>query len=111
MKANAVGNVSLVDETVDLHVGVKPFQTVDTIVTNIPIAGWLLGGRERGVIVASFHVTGPLKEPVVTPLPLKSLGRNIFGIFQRILELPAALTAPFENQPPQPVRPPENSDR
>jgi hypothetical protein len=111
MKVNAVGDVRLVEETVDLQVGVKPFQTVDIIITKIPIAGWLLGGRERGLIVATFHVTGPLQDPVVTPMPLRDVGRNVFGIFRRILELPEALTAPFENMPPQPVRPPESTDR
>jgi autotransporter translocation and assembly factor TamB len=111
MKVNAVGAVSLADETVDLQVAVKPFQTVDTVLTKIPLAGWLLGGRERSLIVASFHVKGPLQEPEATALPLKDVQRNVFGVFRRILELPEALTGPFESLPSQPARPPEGGHR
>ncbi|MFB3820045.1 MAG: AsmA-like C-terminal domain-containing protein, partial [Candidatus Methylomirabilales bacterium] len=111
MKVNAVGEVNLPDETVDLQVAVKPFQTVDTIITRIPIAGWLLGGKEQSLIVASFHVTGPLKDPEVKPQPVQDVARNVFGIFRRVLELPESLVGPYEHLPPQPVRPQEGQDR
>lgn len=111
MKVNAVGEVNLPAQTVDLQVAVKPFQTVDSIITKIPIAGWLLGGKEKSLILATFHVTGPLTEPEVTAMPVKDVARNVFGIFRRILELPEAFVGAYENLPPQPIRPPEGQDR
>ncbi len=111
MKVNAVGSVNLVDDTVDLTVAVKPFQNVDHIITNIPIAGWLLGGKERSLLVAYFQVTGPLADPQVTAIPVWSVGRNVFGIFKNLLEIPEVLTGPYEDLPPQQLKPDEGKGR
>jgi hypothetical protein len=107
MKVTAVGTVNLAEDTVDLTVAVRPFQNVDRILTTIPLAGWLLGGKEKSIFVAYYHVTGSMREPQVTAVPLKSVGRNVFGIFRNLLEIPEALTGPYEELPPQPVKPEE----
>jgi len=107
MKLTAVGSVNLVAETVDMAVAVRPFQNVDLLVTSIPIAGWLLGGKEESLVVAYFTVTGPLADPEVTAAPWRSVGRNVFGIFTNILGIPEALTNRFQNLPPQEVKPNE----
>lgn len=101
MKVNAVGEVNLVEDSVDATVAVKPFQNVDRILSKIPLAGWLLTGKEESLVVAYYRVTGPLSDPQVTPIPLKSVGRNLFGIFRNLLQIPEALTGPFEELPPQ----------
>ncbi len=38
-----------------------------------------------------MKVEGPLKTPQVSMVPLETLSRGVFGIFQRVLELPARL--------------------
>jgi hypothetical protein len=111
MKMNTVGTLNLVDETVDLTLAAKPFQNVDLLVTHIPVAGWLLGGKEQSLVVAYFRVTGPVQDPQVTPIPLRSVGRNLFGIFRNLLEIPETLTGAFDDLPPQPVRPEEGEKR
>jgi uncharacterized protein involved in outer membrane biogenesis len=111
MKVNAVGKVNLAEETVDFTVAVKPLQTVDRIVTSIPLAGWILGGKEQSLLVAYFQVNGPLGDPQVKPIPLQSVNRNLFGIFRHLLEIPEALTGPYEDLPRQPVKPEEGKDR
>jgi uncharacterized protein YhdP len=110
-KANAVGLVNFADNSVDVTVAVKPFQTVDLVVTKIPVAGWLLGGKEQSLLVAYFRVGGTLSDPQVTPIPMRSVGRNLFGIFRNLLEIPEALTGPYENLPPQQVKPEEGQMR
>lgn len=111
MKMNAVGTADLAGETVDLTVAAKPFQNVDRIVTNIPVAGWLLGGKEHSLVVAYFRVTGAVSDPQVTPIPLRSVGRNLFGIFRNLLEIPETLTDAFEDNPPQAIKPEEGKKR
>ena len=111
MKVTAVGAVNFAEDTLDLTVAVKPFQNVDRILTTIPLAGWLLGGKEKSVLVAYYHVTGSLREPQVTAVPLKSVGRNVFGIFRNLLEIPEALTGPYEDLPPQSIKPEEGQPR
>jgi autotransporter translocation and assembly factor TamB len=111
MKVNAVGTVNLAEETVDLKVGVKPFQTVDTILSHIPLAGRLLTGKEQSLVVAYYQVSGSLRDPQVAAIPLQSVGRNIFGIFKNLLELPEVITGPYEDLPPQAPKPDEGQDR
>jgi hypothetical protein len=84
---------------------------VDRIVTNIPVAGWLLGGKEHSLVVAYFKVTGAASDPQVTPIPLRSVNRNLFGIFRNLLEIPETLTDAFEDTPPQAIRPEEGQKR
>jgi autotransporter translocation and assembly factor TamB len=104
MKMNAVGQVNLVDDTVDMTVAVKPFQNIDRIISKIPIAGWLLTGKEQSLVVAYYRVSGSVRDPQVAPIPLKSVGRTVFGIFRNLLEIPEALIGPLEEQPPQPIK-------
>jgi autotransporter translocation and assembly factor TamB len=105
IKLSAVGSVNLAEDTLDLTVAVRPFQNVDLILTAIPLAGWILGGKEKSILVAYYRVTGSLRDPQVTAVPLKSVGRNIFGIFRNLLEIPETLTGAYEELPPQPVKP------
>ena len=107
MKMNAVGQVNLIEDTVDMTVAVKPFQNLDRIISKIPIAGWLLTGKEQSLVVAYYQVSGSLRDPQVTPIPLRSVGRNVFGIFRNLLGIPEALIGPLEEQPPPPIKPDE----
>jgi len=89
---SAHGHVDLPNETIDMNVAVKPFQTLDRVVTKTPLVGWLLSGKDGAVVAAFYRVSGPLDNPTVASLPAKSLGRNVFGIFQRLLQLPEEVT-------------------
>jgi hypothetical protein len=42
---------------------------------------------------------------------MQSVGRNIFGIFKNLLELPEVITGPYEDLPPQAPKPDEGQDR
>jgi uncharacterized protein YhdP len=107
MNLSLVGDVDLVNEELDLLLGVKPFGTVDKLVTRIPIAGWLLTGKEKALITAHFEITGPSKAPRVRAIPVTSVSSKVLGIFQRVLGLPGKLiTDPgevFTGQPAEPA--------
>ena len=92
--ASAQGQVDLVSRMIDMDVAVKPFQTLDRVVAKVPVVGWLLSGKDGAVIAAFYRVSGPLSDPTVTSLPVKNIGRNVFGIFRRLLQLPEAVTGP-----------------
>ena len=72
----------------------KPLQALDKLVPKVPVVEWLLRGRDGAVVAAFYRVRGPLSDPTVTPVPLKNVGRNVFGIFHRLLKLPEAITGP-----------------
>jgi hypothetical protein len=102
VKSNAM-NLSLVGDSdlgkgkVDMVLGVKPLGTVDKIITQIPIAGWLLAGEEKALITAHFHIIGRSDDPEVIPVPITSVSEKVRGVFRRVLELPGKVVTDMEN--------------
>ncbi|MBN1956738.1 MAG: AsmA-like C-terminal domain-containing protein [Desulfuromonadales bacterium] len=91
MNLSLVGTQGLVDDKLDFTLGVKPLRTVDKVITKIPIAGWILAGEEEALVTAYFKVEGSKKDPKVTPIPIDSVSKTVFGIFKRTLGLPGKL--------------------
>ena len=91
MGISVIGDHNLVNQKLDLIMGIKPLATVDTLVKHIPIAGWLLAGEEQAVITTHFNVSGSASDPTVEMLPLSSISKKVFNIFKRTLKLPGTL--------------------
>lgn len=91
MNISAIGKIDLVQEELDVTVGVQPLQTVDKVVNRIPIVGWILTGKDRNFITTYFEAKGKWSDPAVTAIPVKSLGRGVFDIFKRVFQLPGKL--------------------
>jgi len=91
MNLSLVGQTNLISGEIDAVLGVKPLRTVDKIVTQIPIAGWLLAGEEKALITAHFELTGKSDAPQVTPIPITSVSEKVLGIFKRVLGLPGKM--------------------
>ncbi len=88
MRITAVGNVDLGRKRIDIKVGVHPLGTVDTILSNIPIAGYILTGKDKAFLSYVYEVKGDLDEPTIEPIPFKALGEGLIGIFKRLLDTP-----------------------
>lgn len=86
-----VGKADLAKERLDFIIGVKPLQTVDKVLTTIPLAGWLLTGEKKAFVVANFHVTGSSQDPRVEAIPFSSLSDMAVGIFKRTFGLPGKI--------------------
>ncbi|MFO7983158.1 MAG: AsmA-like C-terminal domain-containing protein [Desulfuromonadales bacterium] len=97
MNMTAVGSMNLLDKSLDLIIGVKPLQTVDEIITKIPIAGWLLTGEEKTLITTHFEVAGTTDDPKVRPIPISSVSDKAKGIFRRLFGLPEKLIKDVED--------------
>ncbi|HTX55175.1 MAG TPA: AsmA-like C-terminal domain-containing protein, partial [Candidatus Baltobacteraceae bacterium] len=94
--ASAVGKIDLASQYIEMEVAIKPFQTLN-LLSEVPLAGWLLTGKERSLYSAFYEVSGPLANPNVRSLPVKDIDQNVFGIFKRVLRLPALL----QGSPPE----------
>lgn len=91
MNISFVGKHDLINDNLDLTVGVQPLQTVDKVVSHIPIVGWILTGKEKTMISTYFEIKGKSSSPNVTAIPVSSLGKGVLGIFKRVFQLPAKL--------------------
>lgn len=106
MGLTMVGNLDVTRKACDLKVGVRPFVGFDRLVSQIPVLRHYLAGPEKSVLTTYFLVQGPLVDPKVTPIPFRSLGEGIVGIFKRLLEnpfkdmgIPYGLEAPPLDEP------------
>jgi len=86
-----VGNVNLRQETMAASIGIQPFQTVDTVVSRIPVLGWILTDTDKRLITVYLEAKGPWKDPVVRAVPFRELAKEVLGIFRRLLGLPVKL--------------------
>jgi uncharacterized protein YhdP len=91
LNISAVGKMDLIKDELDATIGVKPLQTVDKVVSRIPIVGWILTGKNKALITAYFEAKGKLEDPTVTAIPVKSMAKGVFNIFKRVFELPGKL--------------------
>ncbi|MDX9708877.1 MAG: AsmA-like C-terminal domain-containing protein [Trichloromonas sp.] len=111
MNLSLVGTLNLRNETLDMVLGVKPLRLVDQVVTNIPLAGWLLAGEEKALITAHFAITGKSDAPQVMVVPVTSVSEKVLGIFKRVFGLPGKVVSDvgelFKSSPnpvPEPQR-------
>ncbi len=91
MNISMVGGYDYVNDNLDCTVGLQPLQTVDKVISKIPIVGWILTGKEKSLISTYFEVKGKSGSPNVSAIPVKALGKGVLGIFKRMFQLPAKL--------------------
>ncbi|MBM4307777.1 MAG: hypothetical protein FJ123_13690, partial [Deltaproteobacteria bacterium] len=88
MRITIVGKVDLGKNFIDTKIGVHPLGTVDTILSNIPIAGYILTGKEKAFLSYVYEVKGDLNDPKIEAIPFKAVGEGLVGILKRLLETP-----------------------
>ncbi len=88
---SAVGSINLANDEIDATIGVKPLQTIDKVVSHIPIVGWILTGKEKSLVTAYFEAKGKVDDPVVNAIPVKGMAKGVLNIFRRIFELPVRM--------------------
>jgi uncharacterized protein YhdP len=91
MHVTSVGKLDAVKETVDMLIGVQPLQTVDRVISHIPVVGWILSGGDGSMITTYFEVKGSWENPEVSAIPVKTMATGTLDIFRRVFELPVRL--------------------
>ena len=91
LNAAATGTVDLSHDAVDADLAAAPLGTIDKVLSNIPVVGYVLTGREKALVIYNFKVQGPLFNPEVRYVPLKDLGNKMVGVFTRIFMAPGQL--------------------
>jgi len=96
IRITILGKVDLGKNQIDARVGVHPLGTVDTVLSNVPIVGYILTGRDKAFLSVVYEVKGPLEDPKIEAIPIKGAGEGFLGIIRRILETPLR---PFQKSP------------
>jgi len=91
LNAVAKGSIDLNTKLVAYDLGVHPLGTIDSLLSKIPIAGYILTGKEKAILVYYFKVTGPIGKPEVKYVPLKNIGNSVVGFFKRLFFTPGRI--------------------
>jgi len=96
MKITIIGEVDLGKNLINARIGVHPLVTIDMVLSSLPIAGYILTGRDKAFLSYIYEVKGDLDDPKIEAVPLKSLGETFWGIIKRLMETPLR---PFKKRP------------
>lgn len=107
----AAGEINLNNDTLALQGVVIPAYSINKVLGDIPLIGWLLtaGDSGGGLLAVNYSVSGPAKDPDVMVNPLSALTpgflRHVFNIFDGN-EPPKTETTPAPAAPPAASAPP-----
>ena len=96
MRITLLGKIDLGKNLIDVRIGVHPLVTIDTILSNVPIAGYILTGEDKGFISYFYQVKGNLDDPKIEAIPFKIVEESTWGIIKRLLGTPLR---PFQKTP------------
>ena len=88
MKITLFGKLDVGKHLIDAKIGIHPLVTLDTVLSNVPIAGYILTGKEKAFLSFIYEVKGDLDNPKIEAIPIKSMGEGFLGIIRRLLETP-----------------------
>ncbi len=77
--------IDLQKQSIESHLAVSPFGTVDTIVSTIPIIGHILTGKDKSLVSYHLQIKGPLYKPKITYVPLEDIPSSLLGYGKRLL--------------------------
>jgi hypothetical protein len=86
----ARGDIDLGKSTMNMEIDMLAFQTVNWLMSNIPIIGKNLAGGTKQLVGAYFQVKGPIENPIIWPKPITSVAEFVF----RALTLPLSIIDP-----------------
>ena len=96
MRITLLGKIDLGKNSIDAKIGVHPLVTIDTILSSVPIAGYILTGEDKGFISYFYHVKGKLDDPKIEGIPFGIVEESTWGIVKRLLGTPLR---PFQKAP------------
>ena len=96
MRVTLLGKIDLGRNLIDVRIGVHPLVTIDTILSSVPIAGYILMGEDKGFISYFYQVKGNLDDPKIEAIPFKIVEESTWGIIKRLLGTPLR---PFQKTP------------
>ncbi len=90
----ATGKIDILNKKINLTALVSPFKTVDTVVSNVPLVGWVLTGKSKMIVGVPIRISGKLEDPSIIPLDPTTLGSHFLGIVGRTFKLPFKILFP-----------------
>jgi hypothetical protein len=97
VQMSVVGEYSIRKRKVNAVAGVQPLETLDRIVSSVPVLGWVMTGEDKKLLVVMLKIQGDIENPTVVPQTVNTLSNSVKGIVLRSLQLPSELITNPEN--------------
>ena len=105
LRMTGIGKIDVPKDEVDFIVAVRPFAGIDSAMSYIPLLGRSIAAIKNSFLVASFHITGRIDEPTITPAPLGTLSEWFWGV----LGIPKNIIGFGEGEQQEPPKEPASS--
>ena len=87
----AEGNIGLREGTLALNVLAAPFTRLDRLLGSVPLVKSLVG---NALIVVPARVEGTFDRPIVRPLPVSGVGKDVTNLMNNVLKAPMKIIDP-----------------
>jgi uncharacterized protein YhdP len=101
LRMTGAGKIDVPNDELDFVVAVRPFAGIDAAISYIPLLGRSIAAIKNSFLVASFHITGHIDEPTITPAPLGTLSEWFWGV----LGIPKNMIGFGESETKEPAKP------
>ncbi|MEA3386312.1 MAG: AsmA-like C-terminal domain-containing protein [Thermodesulfobacteriota bacterium] len=89
------GKIDLDDMYVDMIVLVAPLKTIDAVVSQVPLLGKAIGGKNATIVAFPVTIKGQIKDPEVTVLSPDAVGGAMIDMVKNTLMLPFRILSPI----------------
>ena len=87
MKMTAVGDYDIPNNSASMVMAVSPLGSYEEFLKSLPVFGNLFIGERQGFVTAFYEVKGPLEDPKVRLLPIKSVASGVGGVAEMALDI------------------------
>ena len=101
LRMTGAGKIDVPQDELDFLIAVRPFAGIDTAMSYVPLLGRSIAAIKNSFLVASFHITGRIDEPTITPAPLGTLSEWFWGV----LGIPKNIIGFGEGEKREPANP------
>jgi uncharacterized protein YhdP len=91
MNAAADGRVDIPRKQLDFTLIAQPHNTIDSLVSKVPILGYIITGEKKSVVAYPFKVNGSFSDPDPKFDPIVGGVEGIMGILKRVFMTPARI--------------------
>lgn len=88
LRMSGLGDINIKDNSLDMVIGVQPFQLIDRALSSFLLVGKVLTGERGAFIIHYYSVTGKLQDLQVKGLPLETVNELVSNIIKGIINLP-----------------------
>lgn len=88
------GSFSLSTFNADITLLIAPLKTVDAIISNLPVIGPAITGKDKAIATIPVGIRGNLLNPTITILPPDAVGDAVLNVVKETLMLPFTILRP-----------------